>query len=63
MWAFLAKTPERHFIDHGRVACPLRGRDVEADLCVGCRWIVEVREDGAPPYIRCQPGLQAIFAR
>jgi len=56
MWTFFRKAPQKHIIDRGRVFCQLRGRDVEADLCAGCRWIVEVREDGAPPYLTCQPG-------
>jgi hypothetical protein len=55
MWTLFRKEPEKHFIDRGRVACPLRGRDVEADLCAACRCCVEIREDTAPPYVSCRP--------
>lgn len=63
LWRVFQKSPEKHFIDHGRVFCPQRGHDVEADLCAGCRWIVEVREDGVPPYLTCQPGPEPLFQR
>ena len=54
--------PEKHLIDRGRVFCPRRSGDVDADLCAGCRWVVEVREDGAPPYVTCQPGPEPLPA-
>jgi len=61
MWPFPGKAPEKHLIDRGRVFCTLRGRDVETDVCAGCRWIVEVREDGKPPYLTCRPGPEPLF--
>ena len=64
MWRFLTQAfrsaPQKHFIDRGRVFCTLRGRDVDADLCAGCRWVVELRENGAPPYVTCRPGPEAL---
>jgi hypothetical protein len=46
-------------IDRGRVACPVRGRDVETDLCADCRWALEVDEHARPPFVRCRPMLPA----
>jgi hypothetical protein len=45
----------RRYIDAGRVNCPLRRADVEADLCAGCRWAEEIRQEGKLPYVRCRP--------
>jgi hypothetical protein len=45
----------RRYIDAGRVNCPLRCTDVEADVCAGCRWLQEIHEEGKLPYVRCSP--------
>jgi len=45
----------RHYIDRGRVNCPLRGGDVETDACAGCRWLEEIQEEGKLPFVRCRP--------
>jgi hypothetical protein len=46
---------DRHIVDCGRVACELRGRDVEVDLCAGCPWLTSLEEDAMPPVVRCSP--------
>jgi hypothetical protein len=50
---------EEHLIDEGRVFCPVRKRDVEFDLCAGCRWTTSIDLKGsAPTYapvVRCRP--------
>jgi hypothetical protein len=46
---------DEHFIDQGRVHCPVRGRDVDFDLCVGCRWSTGIDLDAQPPVVRCRP--------
>lgn len=44
-------------IDGGRVSCPLRGSDVDIDLCAGCRWLSEFNDKGRPATIVCRPEL------
>lgn len=48
---------DRHVVDCGRVACELRGRDVEVDLCAGCEWLTTIDNDVEPPVVRCHPEL------
>lgn len=45
----------RRYIAGGRVNCPLRCKDVEADVCAGCRWLDEMRAEGKLPFVRCRP--------
>ena len=47
--------PEEHFIDHGKVYCPVRKRDVEFDLCAGCRWTSSIDLKAKAPVVRCRP--------
>jgi hypothetical protein len=47
--------PQEHFIDDGHVYCPLRKRDVEFDLCAGCRWTKSIDLNANPPVVRCEP--------
>lgn len=51
---FRTVTDER-YIDGGRVCCPVRVRDVDVELCAGCRWATSVDLDGERPVVRCQP--------
>ena len=48
-------SPDEHLIDDGRVFCPVRGRDVEFDLCAGCEWETSVDLKAKPPVVRCRP--------
>ena len=50
-------TADEHLIDEGRVYCPLRKRDVEFDLCAGCRWATSIDLQSKMPVVRCQPEL------
>jgi len=43
-----------HFIDDGRVFCPVRRRDVELDLCLACEKLAAVEVDASPPSVRCR---------
>jgi len=45
---------DRLVIDRGRVPCPIRG-DVESDVCLTCRRLVALDEQGAIPFVRCRP--------
>jgi hypothetical protein len=48
-------------IDDGRVACPLRRRDVEVDLCAGCGWAGAIDMEGEAPSVRCRAELVRIL--
>ena len=49
------RSPQEHFIDEGRVACPLRERDVEFDICAGCIWRTAIDLNAKPPFVHCRP--------
>ena len=49
------RAPEEHFIDQGKVYCPVRKRDVEFDLCAGCRWTTSIDLAAKSPVVRCRP--------
>jgi hypothetical protein len=54
MLEFLKPKAQTLIIDRGRVNCPVRGSDVEIDLCYACGR-AEAIEGGAPlPFVRCQ---------
>ena len=46
---------DEHFIEAGRAYCPLQRRDVDIDLCAGCRWITSVDLKATQPILRCNP--------
>lgn len=54
MFGLLRSNSDRLIIDRGCVPCPIRG-DVDSDLCLACRWLVEIDEQGAVPFVRCKP--------
>ena len=53
---------EQHFIDQGRVHCPVRKRDVDFDSCAGCRWSTGIDLKATPPVVRCAPEHQPIWS-
>lgn len=55
MFGLFAEASRQHYIDGGHVFCPARGRDVEFDLCAGCRSLEELKLDATPPFVRCAP--------
>ena len=55
MFTFFDRPSREHFIDNGKVGCPVRGRDVETDVCAGCRSLEAIEADGERPYVRCEP--------
>ena len=55
------RTSDRHFINEGRVYCPLRRHDVDFDLCAGCRWCTGIDLKATPPVVRCEPESQPIW--
>ena len=55
MFGLFSETSQQHYIDGGQVFCPTRGRDVEFDLCAGCRSLKELSFDTTPPFVRCAP--------
>jgi hypothetical protein len=52
---------EEHFIDEGRVYCPVRGRDVEFDLCASCRWVASIDMQGRAAVVRCRPESSPVW--
>lgn len=60
MFAFLKNAPERHFMDGGRVPCPRQGRDVEVDVCAGCRWLDRIDVNAKLPFVRCSPPAEPL---
>lgn len=55
MFALFDRPTHEHFVDNGKVWCPVRGRDVELDLCAGCRSLEAIELDGEHPLVRCEP--------
>ena len=55
MFGLFTEPSRDHYIDGGKVFCPTRGRDVDFDLCAGCRALERIEFDAAPPYVRCAP--------
>jgi len=55
MFTLFPRPLDRHFIDGGRVPCPVRECDVESDVCAGCRWMTDMDEKAELPYVRCTP--------
>jgi hypothetical protein len=56
MFTLFDRPSREHFIDNGKVWCPVRGRDVETDVCAGCRSLEAIDLDGERPCVRCEPG-------
>ena len=44
---------QKQFIDNGKVYCPRRGHDVECDVCLGCQYRAEFRQEATPPFVLC----------
>ena len=57
MFALFDRPTRDHFIDEGNVWCPVRGSNVEFDLCAGCRSLERIELDCERPYVRCSPEL------
>lgn len=60
MTAPLIARGDRHLVDEfGLVGCPVRGSDVDVDVCLECRNLLEARRDvdGRVVEIRCRPSL------
>lgn len=49
---FWKKRDDRRFIDDSRVACPLRGVDVQIEECLACSKLRNVVNDDLP-YVIC----------
>ena len=54
MLAFLKSKANELFIDRGQVNCPVRGTDVEVDVCYACPRRLEIDERAALPFVRCR---------
>lgn len=43
-------------VDHGHVACPLEGRDVDVERCWSCSHLIDITtEPGLGDVVRCDP--------
>lgn len=47
---------ENRYADGGLVACPLRGHDIEVDLCAGCESADAMDLEADPPFVCCSQG-------
>jgi hypothetical protein len=52
---FFRHPSDEHYIDQGHVFCPVRERDVDFDLCAGCRWATDIDLTSRLPVVRCRP--------
>jgi hypothetical protein len=55
MFSLFDRPAGEHFIDDGHLWCPVRGHDVEFDLCAGCRALEAIELEAERPYVRCAP--------
>jgi hypothetical protein len=53
MFRLIRPETEMHYVDRGCVQCPLRGRDVELDLCMSCAALTEIELQNRPAFVRC----------
>lgn len=44
---------QSHFVDHGRVWCPLQG-DIDVERCLDCRWLKSAELTGPKPQVTCE---------
>jgi hypothetical protein len=50
-----SRKADERYVHLGRLNCPRAGGDVDIDVCYGCRFMQEMREHGAMPFVRCAP--------
>ena len=43
----------KRFITNGKVPCSERGRDIDVDVCLRCRFLKDVRKKERPPFVNC----------
>ena len=43
---------QSHFVECGRVWCPLQG-DIDVERCLGCRWLKSAELTGPKPRVNC----------
>lgn len=55
MFRLIRPAAPARYVDRGCVRCPVRGRDVELDLCAGCQHMTELGLQAEPPFVRCRP--------
>jgi hypothetical protein len=55
MFSFIGAPAFEHYVDGGCVSCPLRGRDVEVDLCAACPWMTKIDLQAKSPFVSCRP--------
>ena len=55
MFGMFRSKSDQRVVDGGCVPCPRRGTDVEMDVCIACRWLVEIDDKSAVPVVRCAP--------
>jgi hypothetical protein len=55
---------EKHLIDEtARVFCGARGKDVDIEICLGCRHLEKYDLDSRRPYLVCKGAEEAQLAR
>ena len=50
----LHRPASEHFVDGGRVGCPVRGTDVDVEACMACGQAASVDLNANPPVVRCR---------
>jgi hypothetical protein len=57
MFRLFHSEADYRFIDHGRVACPVRAADVDLDRCGECSWMRGIDRHAGLAVVRCRPKL------
>ncbi len=45
---------QMQFVTEGRVLCPVRHRDVDIELCLGCARLDDIDLDSRHPHVVCR---------
>jgi hypothetical protein len=55
MFRLIRPASHKRYIHGGRLYCPVRGRDIDVDLCAGCEWLTAINLGDELPFVRCRP--------
>ena len=55
MFRLTPPASHKRYVHDGRLFCPVRGCDIDVDLCAGCDWLTAINLGDELPFVRCQP--------